>query len=224
MPLSAPAPDCPAPSARAGAAPSARAGAARGARRVTIALSFALAAPAGLACSQRALVGRESTLTQDAALGYDAAPIDGPGYVDGHLHAHAVFDYVDSVYWFGGEGDPSRLELWIYQDAATCDDLSRPGWITKVRPTDLLGISVGGAKPGVYEVAAEKPPAPGKAYFLHIIDQSDPVIESEGESGTITITSVKPGESVSGAFEAKFSTGTLQGSFNAIWCATGVGL
>jgi hypothetical protein len=188
-----------------------------------LALSLALASLAG--CTQRALVGRENALVQDAApVDYPLGPVDGPGYVDGRLHAHAVFDYVDSVYWFGGDNDPSRLELWIYQDAATCDELSHAGWITKVRPTDLMGITVGGTTPGTYEVAAEKPPAPGKAYFLHVIDQADPVVESEGQSGSITITSVRPGQGVSGAFEATFSTGTLQGSFNAVWCPTGVGL
>jgi hypothetical protein len=191
--------------------------------RATGAVALALALAAGAGCTQRALVGRESPFA-DASLGYDLAPIDGPGYVDGAVHAHAVFDYVNSVWWFGGANDPSRLELWIYQDTASCEELSKPGWITKVRPTDLMGITVGGTERGIYEVAAEKPPSPGKAYLLHVIDQADPVTESEGESGTVAITSVKPGESISGAFEAKFSTGTLQGSFNALWCPTGVGL
>jgi hypothetical protein len=192
-------------------------------RRV-LALSLALAATAGLGCTQRALVGRENALARDASVSYDTAPFDGLGFVDGHLHAHAVFDYVNSVYWFGGDNDPSRIELWIYQDTASCEELSQSGWITKVRPTDLMGITVGGSTPGTYYVAAEKPPGPGNAYLLHVIDQSDPVEESEGQSGSVTITSVKPGVGVSGAFEATFSTGTLQGAFNAVWCPTGVGL
>jgi hypothetical protein len=192
--------------------------------RPALALSLALALPAGFGCTQRALVGRENALGRDGSVPYDTAPFDGLGYVDGRLHAHAVFDYVNSVYWFGGDNDPSRIELWIYQDTASCDELSKPGWITKVRPTDLMGITVGGSKPGTYSVAAEKPPAPGNAYLLHVIDQTDPVLESEGQSGSVTITSVKPGESVSGAFEATFSTGTLQGAFNAVWCPTGIGL
>ncbi len=199
---------------------------ARAPRRATLALSLALAVPAGLGCSQRALVGRESPLDQDASFDYSTAPIDGPGYVDGRLHAHAVFNSVERVYWFGGANDPSTLELYIFEDMPTCDDVSTSGWETsqRVRPTDLMGITIGGATPGVYEVAAEKPPAPGKAYLLHVIDQTNPMIESVGENGSVTITSVKPGESVSGAFEANFYTGTLQGSFNATWCPTGVGL
>jgi hypothetical protein len=196
---------------------------ARPRRRATAALALALAAPA-LGCSQQALVGRDDQSAPDSGeLGYDAGPVDGPGYVHGAVHAHAVFDYVDSVYWFGG-GDSSRLDLWIFQDAATCDELSHSGWVTKVRPTDLMGITVAGNKPDVYEVLPETPPTSGHAYFLHVIDQTDPVLESEGIRGTITITSVKPGESVSGAFLVTFSTGTLQGSFNALWCATGVGI
>src|SRR5450432_407776 len=204
----------------------ARASERRARPRPALALFLALAfAPlAGLGCTQRALVGREIVLAHDASVTYDTAPFDGLGFVDGHLHAHAVFDYVNSVYWFGGDNDPSRIELWIYQDTASCEELSTPGWITKVRPTDLMGITVGGSKPGTYYVAAEKPPAPGNAYLLHVIDQSDPVEESEGQSGSVTITSVKPGVGVSGAFEATFQTGTLQGAFNAVWCPTGVGL
>jgi hypothetical protein len=177
-----------------------------------------------MGCTQRALVGRENALAPDGAVSFDAAPVDGPGYVDGRLHAHAVFDQVGAVYWLGGDNDPSRLELYIYEVTPTCDELATADWLPKVRPTDLMGITIGGATPGTYAVAAENPPGPGKAYLLHVIDQADPVIESEGQSGSVTITSVKPGETVSGAFEATFSTGTLQGAFNATWCPTGLGL
>jgi hypothetical protein len=187
---------------------------------------LALALASG--CTQRALVATNG----DAAVGPPPAdawisnlgPIDGPGYVDGRLHAHAVIDYVKNVFWFGGSDDPSRIEIWIFQDGMGCDVLSQPGWITKVRPTDLMGITVGGNKPGTYAVLPEKPPRAGAAYLLHVIDQADPIIESEGQSGTVVITTVKPGESVSGALDATFSTGTLQGQFNATWCPTGVGL
>ena len=189
------------------------------------ALALAGVSLAPLACTQRALVGRDEVIVADAG-SYDTAPVDGPGYVDGHLHAHAVFNTVDEVYWFGGAGDPSTLEIYIYEDSPTCDDLSKSGWLTspKVRPADLMGLTLGGNTPGVYAVSPEKPPAPGHAYLLHAIDQADPVVESEGLGGSVTITSVNPGASVSGAFEATFSTGTLQGSFNATWCPTGVGL
>jgi hypothetical protein len=198
---------------------------ARPARRATLLLSLALAAPAGLACTQRALVGRQTPLVQDAAPTYDLAPFDGPGFVDGHVHAHAVFNMVDRVYWFNAPGDQS-ITVYIFEQMPACDDVSKNGWLTspKVRPGDLMGITVGGGKPGVYSIVAEKPPRAGNAYLLHVIDQTDPVIESEGLGGTVTITSVKPGEGVSGAFEATFSTGTLQGSFNAVPCPTGVDL
>jgi hypothetical protein len=199
--------------------------ASRPTRCATLALSLALAAPAGLACSQRALVGNETALVQDAAPTYDLAPFDGPGFVDGHVHAHAVFNMVERVFWFNPPGDQA-ITVYIFEDMPTCDDVSKSGWLTnpKVRPADLMGITVGGDKPGVYNVVAEKPPRAGNAYLLHVIDQADPVTESEGQSGTVTITSVKPGESVSGAFEATFSTGTLQGSFNAEPCPTGFDL
>jgi hypothetical protein len=53
--------------------------------------------------------------------------------------------------------------------------------------------------------------------------RTDPVIESEGQSGTVVIASVTPGEDVTGTFHATFSTGSLQGEFIASWCPTGVG-
>ena len=178
-------------------------------------------------CTQRALVGRNDPAGADAsayddAWAYDLAPFDGPGYVDGRVHAHAVIDYVKNVFWFGGDGDPSRISLWIFQDGMPCDVLSTPGWIPKVRPTDLMNIIVGGTTPGAYAVVPEKPPSAGNAYLLHVIDQADPIVESEGLSGVVVISSVKPGEMVSGSLDATFSTGTLQGQFNATWCPTGV--
>src|SRR5258708_4684254 len=123
---------------------------ARSPRRATLALTFALAAPAPLGCSQRALVGREHTLTQDPAPHYDAAFIDGPGYVDGRVQAHAVFNTVERVYWFNTPGAQS-IKIYIFEDAPSCDDLSKSGWVTspKVRPADLMGITLGGTSPGV---------------------------------------------------------------------------
>jgi hypothetical protein len=179
-----------------------------------------LAAALGAGCSQSAVVGR---LAGDAAV----VPFDfdsGPGYVDGHLHAHAVFDSVHTIYWFGGDNDPSRLELYIFENTATCAEVSTPGWVTSVRPTDLMGITVGGTTPGTYTVYPETPPRPGNAFLLHEIDQADPVVDSVGESGSVVITSVKPGVSVTGTLAATFSTGTLDGAFQATWCPTGVGL
>ena len=208
-------------------APSARQGAGRAARRRSaLSLTFALTLGLGGACTQRALVGREAALDGDAAAPFEVQPYDGLGFVDGRLHAHAVFNSVDRVLWFGGDGDPSQMTLYIYEDMPTCDDVSKAGWLTnpKVRPADLMGITVGGNTPGSYKVVAENPPRPGNAYVLHVIDQADPVIESEGESGTVIITDVKPAERVSGGFEAKFSTGSLEGEFNATWCPTGVAL
>jgi hypothetical protein len=188
--------------------------------------AIALALTLASGCSQSGLVGRTSPVSQDAAPSYDTAPFDGPGFVDGKLHAHAVFNTLDTAYWFGGSGDSSKLEIYLFEGAPTCEDLSSNGWLTspKVRPSDLMGFTIAGNKPGVYPVKNEDPPSRGKVYVLHTIDQADPVIRSEGESGSVTITSVKPGEVVSGAFEVTFSTGTLQGAFNAVWCPTGYGL
>lgn len=192
--------------------------------RAALSLAFALTLGLGGACTQRALVGRQAEVDVDAAAPFEVQPYDGLGFVDGRLHAHAVFNSIDRVLWFGG--DPSQMTFYIYEDMPTCEDVSTAGWLTnpKVRPADLMGITVGGNTPGSYKVVAENPPRPGNAYVLHVIDQADPVIESEGQSGAVIITDVKPAERVSGGLEAKFSTGSLEGEFNATWCPTGVAL
>lgn len=191
-------------------------------RHAAVALALALAT----GCSQSALVGRTGAVSQDGGFSYDTAPFDGPGFVDGKLHAHAVFNALKTAYWFGGSGDSSKLEIYMFEGAPACADVSSNGWLTspKVRPSDLIGFTIAGNKPGVYIIKNEDPPSRGNVYVQHTIDQADPVIRSEGEDGSVTITSIKPGDLVSGAFEAKFSTGTLQGAFNAVWCPTGFGL
>src|SRR4029079_518804 len=118
---------------------------------------------------------------------------------------------------------PSRIAVWIYQDAFTCDQLSTP-WVETVRPTDVMGLTIGGTKPGTYVVEPTRPPAPGRAYVLHEVDQADPVIDSVGQSGTIAVTDVQPGQSVSGWFNLTFETGTLDGRFTGVWCPTGISL
>ena len=170
-------------------------------------------------CTQSALVGLNDGLRPDG----------GPGAVDGALHAHAVFDRVDSVLWLGGGNDPARLELYIFEVPATCEELSTPGWIDKVRPTDLMGITLGGTKPGRYTVTPTSPPAPGAAFLRHVIDQTAMTIESLGDQGKVDVLTVKPGETMSGTFDASFVTGadavgSLKGEFTATWCPTGVGL
>ncbi len=175
-----------------------------------------LAAALAGGCKQSALVGRID--------GLDASADAMPGYVDGHLHAHAVFNMVESILWIGGTGDSSRLSLYIFEVDATCAEISTPGWRTKVRPTDLMGITVGGTTAGTYVVAPETPPRPGNAFLLHEIDQADPVLDSTGETGSVVITSVKPNETITGTLNATFSTGSLEGAFTATWCPTGVPL
>jgi hypothetical protein len=210
---SCPPADALAPRGRARACPS-------WARPLALALGVGVTSLAA-GCTQTALVGRDNELPRDAS-------IDAPGFIDGRVHAHAVFNEVRSILWIGA-ADPSRIELYIYEVAATCDEISKAGWVTKTRPGDLMGITVGGTTPGTYTVEPEDPPTPGKAYVLHVIDQTDPTIESTGETGTVVITSVKPGESVTGTIDASFVTGTtaegsLGGDFTATWCPTGVGL
>jgi hypothetical protein len=171
-------------------------------------------------CSQSALVG--------AFGGPDAGPPplaeDAGSYVDGALHAHAVFNMVNDVFWIGSTGDPSRIELYLIETTASCEEISMSHWRESVRPSDLMGITLGGTTPGTYTVAADTPPAPGHAYLLHEIDQANPVIDSVGEAGTVTLFEVKPGESLSGSLVATFSTGTLEAAFRATWCPTGITL
>lgn len=186
-------------------------------RRGRYLLAPALAATLAGGCRQHALVGLDTGP-------FDAGPpYDGPSYVDGAVHAHAVFDYLDTVYWFGGDGDPARMAIWFYQDRFSCEELSTP-WVETVRPTDVMGFTIGGTKPGLYTVVPKRPPTSGRAYVLHEIDQAEPVTDSVGESGTITITNVQPGKSVSGSFDVTFETGILQGHFTALWCPTGISL
>jgi hypothetical protein len=189
--------------------------------KASLALFLGLAAVLAGGCRQYALVGRDDAA---AVTAFDAGPpYDGPSYVDGRVQGHAVFDYVDSVYWFGGDNDPSRIAVWIYQDQFTCQALSTP-WVETVRPTDVMGFTIGGTKPGAYTVEPRRPPAPGRAYVLHEVDQADPVIDSVGQSGIITVTDVQPGKSVSGWFNLTFETGTLDGRFTGTWCPTGISL
>jgi hypothetical protein len=189
-------------------------------RRWRFLLAPALTATLAGGCHQYALVG----LDDDAGVSsYDATPYDGPSYVDGAVHAHAVFDELATVFWFGGDNDPSRMAVWFYQDRFTCQELSTP-WVETVRPTDVMGFTLGGTKPGVYRVETKRPPSPNRAYVLHEIDQADPVIDTVGDGGTVTVIDVKPGVSVTGYFTVHFDKETLEGQFKALWCPTGISL
>lgn len=184
---------------------------------------LALASVFAGGCRQYALVGNNDAAAGASDAPYGVGPYDGPSFVDGRVQGHAVFDFVRSVYWFGGDNDPSRIAVWIYQDQFSCEDLSTP-WVERVRPTDIMGVTIGGTTPGVYTVEPTRPPAPGRAYVLHEVDQTANVIDSVGQSGTIIVRDVQPGQSVSGSLDLVFETGTLQGQFTGVWCPTGISL
>jgi hypothetical protein len=172
-----------------------------------------------VSCTQSALVG-------DLYRPYDGggSGSDAPGYIDGRVHAHAVFNTVSNIYWFGGANDPTRLEIYIYREPATCQEVSTTTWQDKLRPIDFMGITIGGVRPGSYPVTPDQPPAAGQAYVLHEIDQHVPVVNSIGQSGTVVITSVLPADKLTGTLDATFVTGRFTGEFTATWCATGLGL
>jgi hypothetical protein len=181
-----------------------------------LALAVALALPTVGGCKQSGLVGE---LT-----GGDAGPYDldaFPGYIDGRIQAHAVFNHVSNVYWSGGDADPSHLAIFIFREPATCAEASMPGWQEVLRPNDFMMLTVAGTTTGSYDVSPDSPPAPGAARAVHEINQHTP-IDSVALSGTVGITSIVPGEGLRGTVDVTFDTGTMAGVFNAIWCPTGV--
>ena len=72
------------------------------------------------------------------------------------------------------------------------------------------------------EVGRGEPHGRPRVKFVRV----DEMLDTVGESGTITITNVQPGVSVSGSFLVNFEEGksTLSGHFKGLWCPTGISL
>jgi hypothetical protein len=156
----------------------------------------------------------------------------GGNTISGTVHGKP-FTKIGAAYMIGmPDKDPNGLTvtvIYLFESAFPCSKFSKVGWDV---PGNLGNIQVVemralGPTPGTFKVVGPPPPtamatASGEVAVNQVDNTRAAAPEQIFNGGTVTIDKVTPKMSASGSFDIKFSMGSLKGTFDAGYCATGV--
>jgi hypothetical protein len=160
--------------------------------------------PAALVCLGLAGCGGAAQTHDDARAGQtisgSIAGISWPGYA--------------SAYWIGkpSAGSPPVI-LFLLEAATPCAAISTFNWDKFIGTERVLEIALddAAAAPRTFAV-------PAQASVAYLRGAYNP----DADAGSVTVTSLTPGGSLAGSFDARFGADRLAGSFQAAPCAAGV--
>ena len=177
--------------------------------------SLAMAA----ACGSPGNAGSDATTTTaDAPAGSNTitGAIGGTG-----------FNVVMSTYWIGAPDSPSTdTVLYMFDHVVMCGQITNAGWDTGLPTgTQILEMKLVGKAANTYPntTAATRIPAPGESlssYTVAAAGATD-MVASGGSVTLATIETPSAGNFAIGAFHITFPTGSLDGKFDAPFCAAG---
>ena len=153
----------------------------------------------------------------------DADADAGGGELDGDYGGDPILPPQAGI-WIGKPGNASETDggpfVYIFSGPVTCDDLSaRSGWLgTLPEGTQVLEMLIGTTDIGS-DVPTSGHAGRDVAEVNYAIAKDGD--ESRATSGFVTLTDYAEGDSVEGSIDAEFESGSVSGTFRAIWCADG---
>jgi hypothetical protein len=122
------------------------------------------------------------------------------------------FASVSTAYWIGNPSAGSLpTQVFLAEATLDCAAISVPLWDKTFGDQQLLELGVTASDARTYQIGTD-----AEANYL------GGAINPTADSGTVTISSVHPSQSIAGSFVLSFGTDALTGSFDAAYCATGV--
>jgi hypothetical protein len=106
--------------------------------------------------------------------------------------------------------------VYLFTAGVTCQTISSGhGWLPKLA-ADVQGMEmiIGLTKEGSVPVGMA---GAGRAEVNYFLSGS----EHNSKSGTVTVTSYRPGMYVEGTLDVMFPFGSAKGTFHAVWCPGG---
>jgi hypothetical protein len=154
----------------------------------------------------------------DGGSSADAGPSTISGSADG-----TPFTNVASSYWIGAPDDPTTTVVFVFSKPTACKDLSPPGWDKRITDgTQFLEMKMFGLTPATYNVTTSLTPAPGEASVNYTLSsQSSTPAESGSSAGTVTLSTITAKKNVTGNFALKFSSNSVAGTYDAMYCPGG---
>lgn len=155
------------------------------------------------------------------------AALDAPGAAGNTIAGMArtsPFTSVATSLWIGMADDPATTVVYVFDRATSCADLATPGWDARITDgTQVLEMKMLGTTPRAYTVVSGPLPGPGEASVNYTLSsRRGTPVETSSRGGAVTLAALSAGARATGRFALTFpGGGTLDGTFDAIWCAGG---
>jgi hypothetical protein len=148
-----------------------------------------------------------------------------PGTITGSVNG-MPFTAAMTALWIGmpDPNTPPVTVVYLFEKTVACSALTNAGWDAALGATNQdIEMKAAGTAPGVYTVIAGNPAAlaAGEAVVNHTILTANPTEQIASASSTITLTALNANRDATGSFHLTFPNGTLDGTFDAVWCPTG---
>lgn len=173
-----------------------------------------------------AACGGNSSQTVDAPGGDAQGTTDAPpgsNTITGSMNG-AGFNTVGASYWIGNPDIPGNTVIYVFDQPVACSQMTAAGWDAAL-PTgyQILEIKMNGTTPANYPDQSLPTPPTGKSYSGYTVAM--PTATDVGASGgSVSLTSLGlPNASgfAVGTFQLTWSAGSLDGKYDAPYCATG---
>lgn len=153
--------------------------------------------------------------------GVAAATQSISGAVSGTPFVHAA-----TALWIGmpDPNTPAVTVVYLFESPVACSAITRAGWDAALGTSNQdLEMKAAGTTPGTYTVIGGNPAAlaAGEAVVNHSVLTTSPVEQIASAGSTVTLTALNAGKDATGSFQIVFPNGSLQGAFDATWCANG---
>ena len=113
--------------------------------------------------------------------------------------------------------------IFLFERQMACSGIQVAGWDKAAGLGQLLEITLSSVDVKTYDLALD--PDAGRLTSAAYLSAVNPMVNPTATSGSVTITSITPNDSILGSFSATFpapQAGTLTGTFNATYCPGGV--
>ncbi|MEP6651994.1 MAG: hypothetical protein ABJA82_01465 [Myxococcales bacterium] len=170
--------------------------------------------------------GRSSSGGASASGGSGAGMGGATGTSIAGMVSGKPFNSAMTALWIGmpDANNPAVTVVYLFDMPVKCSVIGAAGWDAALgNSNQVLELKAAGTTPGTYRVKGGNPTAlaAGEAVVNHSVLMTTPVEQIAAAGSTVTLTALNAGKNATGSFDIMFPNGSLKGTFDAMWCATG---
>jgi hypothetical protein len=138
--------------------------------------------------------------------------------------AGTPFTAAPTSLWIGSPDSVATAVVYLFSGPVDCAALAAAGWDSRLpSDTQVLEMKVFGTAPATYGVVKSANPASGQASVNHTLSkQVGTPVETAASSGVVAVSEVHPHVDIKGTFSLRWADGSLDGTFDAVFCPGGV--